>query len=529
MSRKEQKPVTGTMVQSGPTRRLSPWRVLLGTGTLCLILAGSALATMNWQATHSQTSTQPWFAPYVDVSSTPTYPFDELGATPKKDVILSFIVSTPSDPCTPSWGGVYSLSEAGSELDLDRRIARLQQQGGHIAVSFGGLLNSELSINCTDTARLASAYQAVIERYHIDTIDLDLEGNALKDTASNERRAAVLAQVQTYQRSHGQSLAIWATLPVSTDGLTEEGTNSVTSLLKKVDLAGINAMTMNYGDSIKKDQSMADAAKSALLQTHRQLGILYQRIGRRLTDATLWSKIGATPMIGQNDMNKEVFKLSDANSLNSFAVAVHIGRMSLWSANRDRPCGPNYVDIQVVSDSCSGLTDSKGSFSSALSRNFNGGLSRSSGIVTTNSSNSVTITADDPTKSPYQIWSATGAYLEGTKVVWHHNVYRAKWWTKSDVPDSPVLQAYQTPWELVGPVLPGEKPVAQPTLPAGTYPDWSGDASYESGERVLFSGVPYQAKWWNRGNSPAAASSNADSSPWVPLTQAEIDTVKAGH
>ena len=132
---------------------------------------------------------------------------------------------------------------------------------------------------------------------------------------------------------------------------------------------------------------------------------------------------------------------------------------------------------------------------------------------------------DDPATSPYQIWKDSGAYLQGTKVVWHGNVYEAKWWTQGDLPDNPVLQSYETPWKLVGPVLPGEKPVTQPTLPEGTYPTWSGEDKYETGQRVLFNGTPYQAKWWNQGQSPAAASSNADSSPWTPLTQIQIKEI----
>jgi chitinase len=88
-----------------------------------------------------------------------------------------------------------------------------------------------------------------------------------------------------------------------------------------------------------------------------------------------------------------------------------------------------------------------------------------------------------------------------------------------------VLQAYETPWKLVGPVLPGEKRIEQPKLPEGTYVNWSGDGTYETGQRVLFEGTPYQAKWWTRGDSPAAASSDPSSSPWIALTQAEINAV----
>ena len=111
--------------------------------------------------------------------------------------------------------------------------------------------------------------------------------------------------------------------------------------------------------------------------------------------------------------------------------------------------------------------------------------------------------------------------------MWHGNVYEAKWWTKNDLPDNPVLQSYETPWQLVGPVLLGEKPIQQPTLPKGTYPQWSGETTYEGGDRVLFEGVPFQAKWWNQGDSPAASAANSDSSPWIALTQTQIMDILA--
>jgi chitinase len=207
-----------------------------------------------------------------------------------------------------------------------------------------------------------------------------------------------------------------------------------------------------------------------------------------------------------------------------------MSRMSMWSANRDIACGGNYIDLKVVSTSCSGVDQPKQAFTTTLSTNFTGSIAASAGNVTTaDTSAKVEQKPDNPATSPYQIWSASGAYLEGTKVVWHHNVYQAKWWTEGDVPDNPVLQTWQTPWELIGPVLPGEKPVAQPTLPAGTYPDWSGGQAYDTGQRVLFNGIPYQAKWWNQGQSPAAASSNADGSPWAPLTQAQINELLANN
>lgn len=509
-------------------RRLSPWRVLLAILILSGLVTGGVFGVKRWLAEQPETSHSPWFAAYVDVTATPTFAFDQMGATANRDAVLSFIVSLPSNPCNPSWGGAYTMDQARGSLDLDRRIARLQQQGGSVAISFGGLNNKELAVGCTNQAKLQAAYKSVVERYNINTIDLDLENSGLTDDQAGTRRAAAIARLQSERRAAGKQLAVWVTLPVSPQGLSEAGTNAVTQLLKAhVDLAGVNAMTMDYGSSLPEGQGMLSGSKSALLQTQRQLGILYERQGIHLNSATLWSKIGATPMIGQNDIAREVFTLSDAKGLNQFAHSRGVGRLSMWSANRDVTCGGNYVNLQVVSDSCSGVDQGKQTFAALLGEGFSGSLSLSAGVVTTDDKASTIQEPDDPATSPYQIWSTNNAYLEGTKVVWHHNVYQAKWWTQGDVPDSPVLQSYETPWELIGPVLPGEKPIPQPTLPKGTYPEWSGTVSYDTGKRVLFKGVPYQAKWWNKGESPAAATADANSSPWAPLTQKQIDQIEA--
>lgn len=508
-------------------RRLSPVRVAVAiTVTVALVAVG--VLGLQWWSAQSAPSDQPWFAGYVDVTATPTFAFEQMGSSATKDAVLSFVVSSPQNACSPSWGAAYSLDQAGSALDLDRRIARLQQQGGSIAVSFGGLANHELALGCTDPTQLEAAYKSVVDRYKINTIDLDLEGDGLTNTAAGLRRAKAIAALQSSRRAAGQSLAVWVTLPVTPQGLSVDGTNAVTQLLANhVDLAGVNAMTMDYGQSLTSGQNMLTGSESALTQVQRQLGILYQRAGTHLNDASLWAKVGATPMIGQNDDADEVFTLADAKAFNSFARSHHVGRMSMWSANRDLTCGSNYVDLQVVSDSCSGVAQKGSSFSTTLAAGFAGRISLGAGYVT-KAEPTAALKKDNPAMSPYQIWSATGSYLEGTKVVWHHNVYSAKWWTQGDLPDNPVLNSWETPWQLVGPVLPGEKPIAQPTLPAGTYPNWTGTVAFDTGARVLFNGIPFQAKWWTQGDSPAAASSDPDSSPWTPLTEAQISAVKAG-
>lgn len=508
-------------------RRLSPWRVLTALLIMIGLVYGTTLGLDRRRESEFVTTHKPWFAAYVDVTSTPTYAFEQLGSTETPDAVLAFIVSSASDSCTPTWGTYYTMDEAGVSLDLDRRIARLQQQGGRIAVSFGGALNSELSLGCTDADMLFDAYKSVIERYSINTIDLDLENQSLRDVEASERRAAVIARLQEQYRKDGKNLAVWVTLPVAPQGLTQEGTDAVARMLSNgVDIAGVNLMTMDYGASRKQDQTMFEASEQALIETHRQLGVLYNQAGINLNSESLWRKIGATPMIGQNDIVNEVFTLEDAENFNIFSRDRGIGRMSMWSANRDIPCGENYVDVKIVSDSCSGVKTPKLGFTKSLSDGFDGDLAQNANILTTEDPESNVHAADDPERSPYQIWQETGAYSKGVKVVWHGNVYEAKWWTKKDLPDNPVLQAWETPWQLVGPVLSGEKPIQQPTLLKGTYPKWSGRTVYEGGDRILFEGVPFQAKWWNQGESPAASVfANSGDSPWVPLTQSQIKDI----
>lgn len=491
-------------------------------------MVGGALFGVQWVKASAEPTSKAWFAGYADATATPSFAFESPTHKSGKNVVLSFIVSTPGDVCAPSWGAAYSLDQASESLDLDRRIARLQQQGGDIAVSFGGQANDELASDCLDVDKLAAAYESVIDRYNLTTIDIDIEGENLSNTAANQRRAAALAILQRQRRSAGKELAIWLTLPTAPSGLDDSGQRAVTdTLAKKVDIAGVNAMTMDYGSSLKAGTSELQGSVLALTAVQRQLGILYRQAGIHISDKTLWSKIGATPMIGQNDVKTEVFTLAAARKLNAFATEHGLGRVSMWSLNRDVTCGSNYVTLTVVSDSCSGVKQGAARFADILSKSITGKPLLSAAVVTTDEPVDVKQTKDDPATSPYPIWALGNAYLQGTKIVWHHNVYQAKWWTRGDLPDNPVLNDWQTPWLLVGPVLKGEKPIEVPTLPDGTYPQWLGTSVFDKGDRVLFGGVPYEAKWWNQAQSPEAASSDPDSSPWVPLTVVQIAEVVA--
>ncbi|MFD4705083.1 chitinase [Gottfriedia sp. NPDC058432] len=465
----------------------------------------------------------PWFAPYVDATLTPQYEFEKIDG----NVVLSFVVAKNKNSAVPSWGGAYSLDQASDDLDIDRRIARLRQKGGEVIVSFGGLSNSELAITTTDVGKIKNAYAKVVKRYDLNTIDVDLEEEGLRNKHAAKLRGEALAKLQQERKKDKKELAIWVTLPVTPQGLTEDGTDAVTTLLRAgVDLAGVNIMTMDYGGSRNSELSMADNSINALKKTHRQLKIIYQKQGVNLSDKALWRKLGATPMIGQNDIQGEVFGLEDAAKLNQFAVENGLGRLSMWSANRDRKSSENSVGIQSVSNFYSGVKQNNQEFATILKQNMNGSVSSDAKRTTKSDVTDIDLNKpDDPKTSPYEIWNESTTYLKGTRVVWKHNVYRAKWWTKGDAPDAPILDENTIPWELVGPVLPGEKPLPKVSLPKGTYQEWEEGAVYGAGDRVMVNGIPYEAKWWNKDENPEKPLANDDAAPWEQLTQDEIKKV----
>lgn len=310
-----------------------------------------------------------WFGGYLDVTLFPGLPPQELPSHGTVTTVLSFISSDPARPCEPAWGGSYSLDRASDKLDLDSQLVAFRKAGSDLAVSFGGQRGTELAAACTDGDALVRAYTSVISRYGLDTVDLDIEGVGAADPAAVKRRAAATARLQA-ERPRDEPLRVWLTLPVSREGLTPAAVVSVESMLESgVDLAGVNIMAMNFGP-LAPGETMLHAAVAAAEATHRTLAGIYASAGRTLDAAALWNKIGLTPMIGVNDVKENVFTLADAAGLNSFAVERGIGRMSMWSLNRDAACtsaGQGQPHSSAASD-CSGVEQEAGMFGEVLAR-----------------------------------------------------------------------------------------------------------------------------------------------------------------
>ena len=262
-----------------------------------------------------------------------------------------------------------------------------------------------------------------------------------------------------------------------------------------------------------------------------------------------------TPMIGQNDVPGERFTIGDAGSVNAFALKRQLGMLSMWSLNRDQTCGlplPKVSD--VVYNTCSGVDQSGKSFSETLwqgtkvpafpeqspgslagqpapsgsgsgSASASGAAAGSGSSGASSSSSGASASAlpsvtggpeDAYDSSPYVIWDSAVAYPVNTKVVWHQQVYQAKRWTSGFAPDTQVAKPEDTPWRLLGPVLPGESPAPLPTLPPGTYPQWAPPPSTRRGRGCRSTSCRTRRSGSHKVRSPIPGVAPSRPGPWCP-------------
>lgn len=257
-------------------------------------------------------------APYLDMGAWPTPALPQVSAdSGLKGFTLAFITGAA---CKASWFNAYD-PRSGWQRDA---IDALRAAGGDVKISFGGASGIELAQGCGDVTSLTAEYQAVIDAYDLRYIDLDIEGAAVADPASVQRRSQALARLQ--QANPGLKVSL--TLPVLPEGLTADGVGVVRSARDAgVDLDVVNVMAMDY----YRDGDYGDFAVQAAQSTAGQLRSLYP--GK--SDAEIWRMVGVTPMLGENDDHR-IYDQADARQLVSFAQARHLGVLAFWEVTRDR-------------------------------------------------------------------------------------------------------------------------------------------------------------------------------------------------
>jgi chitinase len=304
-------------------------RKLILTGVVTTLFVGS-VGALSLVAGPASAATAYSVAPYVDMSAASAGMLDNaISQTGLTSYTAAFIIGSG---CTPIWGDTLGIENS----TVNARIARAQSAGARTIISFGGAGGVELGQSCTDVNSLTQAYQSVINKYHVDHLDFDIEGAAIADPGSVNRRFQAIRNLQ----NNNGGLRISLTIPVLESGPDGNGTNFLRSAKDNgVNVDIINAMTMDYGHPVGDMAAAAKSAADGTLAAARGVGL---NVG--------YGNIGITPMIGNNDSGGEVVTQDNARDIVNWANSKGIGRLAFWSIGRDQPCPGG-----GVSANCSGL------------------------------------------------------------------------------------------------------------------------------------------------------------------------------
>lgn len=335
--------VSQAKVQKVTPADTNPWKIYIDwSGTKAMVGTPSSA----WPA-HV-------YAPYVDytLNSLP-----DLASLAKNQNVthftMAFVVAKDADTCLPTWGTAYNIND----YTQYSKIKALREAGGDVMVSIGGANNSPLAAACTDVSQLQQHYYDIVENLNLNVLDFDIEGTWVADHDSINRRNEAVKAAQDQWKAEGRSVGIWYTLPILPTGLTDDGLYVLNDAKAKgVNLAGVNVMAMDYGSSICQSEGTegqnihGKCATSAIENLSSQL----KQIFTDKSDDEINAMMGVTPMNGYNDVQGEVFYLSDANLVMDDAKDRDMGMIGMWSMMRDQPGVAGQVSPEH-----SGLTESQ--------------------------------------------------------------------------------------------------------------------------------------------------------------------------
>lgn len=335
--------VTGCSAESGATSDAAPPAAGRTGGS------GSASPSPGDGSTSPATAAGTSYAPYV--SAAEASDTDSAGSPTAYN--LAFVISRGS-ACTPTWNGVNAIGDPV----VTSRVSKLTKTGATARVSFGGASGAELAASCDSVSALARAYGQALDAAGSAQADFDVEGDELTDADSVDLRSRAIAALQKER----PDLEVSFTLPVMPSGLDADGLALLASANKyDVQVATVNLMTMNYGESYAADMGgyAIASATAAQAQLRKVFGT---------TDADAWKGMALTSMIGTNDVAGETFSLADAAQVRAFAVRKGISWVSMWSTFRDRQCSAADSAKDDALTNCSGVKQSPGAFAQAFSK-----------------------------------------------------------------------------------------------------------------------------------------------------------------
>jgi chitinase len=378
---------------------------LADSGNAASAVAPSVALSGNWYAA----------APYVmPLDNNPPNLPQVMSATGQKSFELAFVLSDGG--CSAAWDGT---SEVSSDTTVGGVINSVRAAGGDVSVSFGGFNGTKLGQVCGTAAATAAAEQAVINKYSLKAIDLDLEEPEYENTAAinNEIGAAQILQ------NNNPGLYISITTAGTAAGTGFFGQN-VLNTAKSLGFTPSNFSIMPFDGGF----SGASSQIAALNAFHT---LLVNTFG--WTSANAFAHEGFSGMNGRTD-SAEFFLQADFQSVLNYATTNGLGRYTFWSLNRDRQCA---------------VPDNNGSLSGTCSSvpqadwDFTRFATQFAGVAPTPPPAGGTTTAP-PTSPPAGgggtcagAWNSTTAFVGGSVVSFNGHDWTAQWWTFNDVPGGP--------------------------------------------------------------------------------------------
>ncbi|WP_405529272.1 alpha-galactosidase [Streptomyces canus] len=274
-------------------------------------------------------------APYEYLGwGNPPNPTSVMSATGVKWFTLAFILSDGG--CNPKWDGSRPLT-GGTDQS---RIDAIRSAGGDVMVSVGGWSGTKLGEKCSSASALAGAYQKVIDAYRLKALDIDIENTEWSNATVRQRVVDALKTV----KANNPGLKTVITFGTTTSGPDSTGVD----MIKRAANSGLAndvwcIMPFDFGGGTTNMGTLTTQAMEGLKARVKS--------AYGYSDATAYAHIGLSSMNGTTDDSGERVRVADFKTMLAYARQHHIGRLTYWSVNRDRPCGSG-----TDGDSCSGVT-----------------------------------------------------------------------------------------------------------------------------------------------------------------------------
>jgi hypothetical protein len=311
-------------------------------GVTVLVLALAALALPALAAAQPVELAAPY--EYLGWGD-PQPPATVMADTGIHDLTLAFILSHGT--CNPEWDGSRPLLGGPDQAAIES----IRAAGGDVAVSFGGWSGKKLGSSCKSAAALAGAYQKVIDAYSLKAIDIDIEHT---EFTNRKARGRVLAALKIVQ-GENPGLEISITMGTEEDGPEATGARMIAEAgAISFEPTVWTVMPFDFGPA---QTDMGHASIRALEGLERDLASTYHS-----SSAATWEHVGISSMNGETDEASETVSLSDFQTILTFAGEHHLGRVSFWAVNRDRPCQAK----GAAEEECSGISQSSLAFTSML-------------------------------------------------------------------------------------------------------------------------------------------------------------------